>query len=360
MMFQEARTADPSAGALMLAEMSEQPDLVAGTLRRAAERAGDLARAVEGAEAVLFVGRGSSRAAGMYGAAATRRFTGKPAYLVSPTELGWVERGQSPRANRLVVAISQSGESQEVLAAVEREVAAGNRVVVVTNAPHSSLATMANASSNAIVLDCLAGQERAVPATKSVTTTLACLFTLASAARPAHLDAAAAELPGLMQRVLTDSIDELDLSGCHGFATVGEGFAEAVAEEGAIKLRETLRLPVSAHEASEFLHGNVNAVGSGMAVICVAADGLGLDLAGTGIVESNRRGARTCLIAPGVEPSTGVVPLPEAPPEWVPFLAVLPIQRAAHAASLAAGFNPDVPVGLSKVTRVFGLQAAQG
>jgi glucosamine--fructose-6-phosphate aminotransferase (isomerizing) len=203
-------------------------------------------------------------------------------------------------------------------------------------------------------MDCLAGEERALPATKSFTTTLACLYVLASADRPSELAAATEALPELMDSVLASTTGQLDLSGCVAFGMVGEGYAESIAEEGAIKLRETLRLPVSAHEASEFLHGNVNAFGSGTGIVCVATDDLGARLAGAALDEARQRGARAVLIGPGLASAPGVVSLPSAEPEWLPFLAILPIQQAARTASLAAGFNPDAPDGLTKVTRVFG------
>jgi glucosamine--fructose-6-phosphate aminotransferase (isomerizing) len=341
----------------MLAELTEQPTRVAATLAEAGTQSDELARAVDDAEAVVFVGRGSSRAAGMYGAAAMRRLSGKPAFLVSPTELGWPEAAAARRGRRLVVAISQSGESQEVVTAVEREIDAGSRIVLVTNALTSSLAELARSSTDGLVMDCLAGEERAVPATKSFTTTLACMLALASAGQRSELSKATAALPELMRDAIAATTDLLDLAECGGFAVVGEGYAEAVAEEGAIKLRETLRRPVSSHEASEFLHGNVNAVGSGMAVLCVAADDLGARLASSALDEAGRRGAQTFLIAPGLPPGANVVSLPAVAPAWIPFLAVIPIQRAAHWASLAAGLDPDAPDGLTKVTRVFGTSA---
>jgi glutamine---fructose-6-phosphate transaminase (isomerizing) len=355
MMFRVGEPDGSPPGDVMLAEMSEQPARVAAALAEASAQAGELAAAVEGADVVMFVGRGSSRAAGMYGAAATRRLTGKAAVVVSPTELGWADTSPAGRqGKRLLVAVSQSGESQEVLSAVEREAEAGSRVVVVTNTPTSSLAEIATASSGGVVMNCLAGEERAVPATKSFTTTLACLFALASASRPSALAAATAALPELMQSVLETPAGQLDLSGCVAFGMVGEGYAEAIAEEGAIKVRETLRLPVSAHEASEFLHGNVNAFGPSTAVVCVAADVLGERLAAAAIDEARRRGARTMLIAPGAPQGPGSVSLPTADAEWLPFLGILPIQQAARAASVAAGLDPDAPDGLTKVTRVYG------
>jgi glucosamine--fructose-6-phosphate aminotransferase (isomerizing) len=343
------------SGALMRAEMAEQPDRVADALDGVRAGADHLAKELAGARSVVLLGRGSSRSAGTYGVHALRTLAGKPAFQLSPAELGWGGQGVD-LSDALVVAISQSGESREVLAAAERVVEQGARLLVVTNSPGSALGQLARDEQS--VLDCHAGRERAVPATKSFTTTLACLLGLALAAQPERLDEARRRLPTLMRDVLDDSRARFDLTGLAGFVLTGEGYAESVAEEGAIKIRETLRTLVASLETSEFLHGSVNSVTAGNGVVAIGADPLGRHLAEQAVAEAGQRGATTVYVAPGQDALADQrVPLPDAPPEWVPFLAVLPIQRAAHDAALALGLDPDSPAGLNKITRISELQA---
>ncbi|MFJ5560772.1 SIS domain-containing protein [Streptomyces sp. NPDC093250] len=345
-------------GALMRAEMAEQPERVALALEGVIAAREHLARIVRSAASVVLLGRGSSRSAATYAVHALRSLAGKPAFQLSPAELGWGGSGVD-LSGSLVVAISQSGQSREVLAAAERAVEQGGHLLVVTNSPDSPLARLA--SDERSVLDCRAGRELAVPATKSFTTTCACLLAVALADSAGKLEAAYHELPPLMQRVLQDPAARFDLTGLSGFVLTGEGFAESVAEEGAIKIRETLRTLVASLEGSEFLHGSVNSVRSGNAVVAVGADPLGSHLARQAVVEAGARGAATVYIGPEDSDVTADqrIALPAVPAEWVPFLAIPPIQRAAHDAALAAGFDPDTPAGLNKITRIDDLQPAR-
>jgi glucosamine--fructose-6-phosphate aminotransferase (isomerizing) len=156
-----------------------------------------------------------------------------------------------------------------------------------------------------------------------------------------------------VENVLADADARIDLSGLEGIVTVGEGFAESVAEEGAIKIRETMQKLVTAMEASELLHGSINCLGRGHGLLAIAADALGAHLADKTLVEARARGVSTMFIGPDVQVAADQrVVLPEVPAEWIPLLAILPIQRAACEASVAAGSDPDRPVGLRKITRV--------
>jgi glucosamine--fructose-6-phosphate aminotransferase (isomerizing) len=342
------RHADP--GSQMRSEMAEQPERVTAALESASAAAGYLAKLVQGADSVVFLGRGSSRSAATYGVHALRTIAKKPAFQLSPAELGW--GGSRPHlAGALVVAISQSGASPEVLAAAECARSQGSHLLVITNSTDSPLAGLA--SDERSILNCHAGVERAVPATKSFTSTLACLLALAVADRPDHLLAARDQLPGLMREVHDDPEAGFDISELAGFVMVGEGFAESVAEEGAIKVRETLRTLVASLEASEFLHGSVNSVGRGNGVVAIGADPLGTHLAEQVTSEAARRGATTVYVGPGRRSQADHrIFLPDVRPEWTPFLGILPIQRAAYAGALAAGLDPDAPHGLNKITRI--------
>jgi glucosamine--fructose-6-phosphate aminotransferase (isomerizing) len=334
----------------MRAEMAEQPDRVRRVLTTAADQASELGPLLRDSRSVAIIGRGSSRSAGTYGVHLLRRATERPAYLLSPAELAWGSVGESVRGTT-VVAISQSGESVEVLQAAQRAREAGATLVVVTNSLDSPLAALANRRE--YVIDCQAGKEIAVPATKSYTTTLACLLTIAAAARPELLRDVAERLPALMTVQHEDVSARLDLSASRGFLLAGEGFAETTAEEGAIKLRETLCTMVTALETSELLHGSVNSVGDKDVVVAVGADPLGAHLASQALEQTSARGASTVYVGVGAVHHPGQsVPLPDVPAHWVPFLAVQTLQWAAHDTALAGGLDPDAPRGLSKITRI--------
>ncbi|CAB4928039.1 MAG: SIS domain-containing protein [Actinobacteria bacterium] len=337
-----------SPGHFMAAEIAEQPECVRAALAGVREQAAVLAPLVAAAREVRILGRGSSRSAGTYAAEALRSFAGVPASGMSPAHLAW---SQVQRMDgTLVVAISQSGESTEIVAAARRSLELGATLIVVTNSPASELAALAGPSQT---VHFRAGSEVAVPATKSFTSSLACLLGLAMAHAPQNLSDAQAQLPQLMAEVLANPDATFTLDGTTNIVCAGEGFAEAVGEEGAIKLRETLRIPVASFETSEFLHGNINSVGSHTTVVTVGADLSGTSLAEQAVVGASSRGAATVSISSSTSSSAGHhIRLPEVPSQWVPFLAILPIQRAARAAALARGEDPDRPPGLSKITRI--------
>lgn len=338
------------SGERMRAEMAEQAERIRRVLRTAADQSPALVPVLRDSQSVGVIGRGSSRSAGTYGVHLLRQATGRPAYLLSPAELAWGRVNGSMRGTT-VVAISQSGESVEVLHAAQRAREAGATLVVVTNSVDSPLTALVERPDH--VVDCQAGDELAVPATKSYTTTLACLLGIAAAAQPGLLVGAEEQLPALMAAQHEDVSARLDLSAQRGFLLAGEGLAETTAEEGAIKLRETLCTIVTALETSELLHGNVNSVGGEDVVVAVGADRLGAHLASQALEQSSARGASTVYVGVGEVSHPGEsVRLPNVPAHWVPFLAVQALQWAAHDTALARGLDPDAPRGLTKITRI--------
>ena len=335
-------------GSLMAAEMSEQPARVRAALAGVRAQAPWIAPLVSGAREVLVLGRGSSRSAGTYAVEALRTFAGVPASTMSPAHLAWSP--QRRMEGMLVVAISQSGESTEIVAAARRALELGAALIAVTNSATSELTTLAGPNRTILFR---AGSEIAVPATKSFTSSLACLLGLATAHDPSLLEDAESLLPGLMTEVLADPEATFHLQGITNIVCAGEGFAESVGEEGAIKLRETLRIPVASFETSEFLHGSINSVGPSTTVVTVSADPSGTRLSEQASLGGAERGAVSVSI--GCAASSAAdrhIRIPEVPPHWIPFLAILPLQRAARDGALARGADPDRPTGLSKITRI--------
>jgi glutamine---fructose-6-phosphate transaminase (isomerizing) len=333
----------------MLTEMLEQPTRLAQALDAARPIAARLEPAVREARGVILLGRGSSRSACTYGAWALQHFAGRPAWLASPAELAWGDY-RFPLEQALVIAVSQSGESPEMVAAAHAAVERGATVLAVTNVEASPLEEVV--AGEACVLRCHAGPERAIPATKSVTTAMACLLALATAGTEA-LDVVMADLPTSLEEVLTSARYGPDLSGLDGLVLVGEGPGVAVADEGAIKFREITRLPTMSMETSEFLHGSINAAGPGLGVITLALDALSGNLSQQVIDGARRRGAMTVSVAPDRVAGADVhLPLPDASPAIGAFLALGELQRVARDTGLALGVDPDEPAGLQKVTRV--------
>lgn len=335
----------------MLAEMREQPERLTETFAGAIERAPDLERHLHAADSVVLLGRGSSRAACSYGAWALHQLAGKPASVLSPAELAW---GSSQRRldRVLVVVVSQSGASTELVEAARAAVRRGAAVLVVTNTVPSPLTA---AGGHPSVLPCQAGLERAIPATKSVTTAMACLLGLALSGDQEGLARAADEVPRLLHDVLVRGQSEGDLSDLRSALFGGEGAGAAVAEEGAIKFREIAQLPVASLELSELLHGSINSARPDAGVVTLALDDLSAALALQVSDAARARGARTIAIGSSApESADQVIALPSVTPAWGAFLALGALQGLARSTGLALGLDPDRPPGLEKVTIVEG------
>lgn len=338
------------AGSFMLSEMFEQPNRVKETLSNSLQNIEHFDRLLSQATFVALLGRGSSRSAATYGVHLLRNISGKIAFQLSPAEIAW-KASKLNFAGGLVIAISQSGESAELVAAAKKITSLGAKLLVITNSPNSTLANQVGDEKD--LLYCLAGVERAVPATKSYTSTLALLFALAFASHTHKIEDAIQHLPRAMANILESETFAVNLTGMDGFVLAGESYAESVAEEGAIKIRETLSTLVSSFETSEFLHGSVNSIRPKNGVIIISGDVFGKGLASQAIVEAGKRGATTISIGTSyIEAADQNVIIPSFDVEWLPFLSILPVQRAAHNAAIQLGLDPDIPVGLTKVTRV--------
>jgi glutamine---fructose-6-phosphate transaminase (isomerizing) len=253
----------------------------------------------------------------------------------------------------LVVAVSQSGESHEIIEASRVALERGASLLAVTNTEWSPLTAMVD--ERASVLRCMAGTEVAIPATKSVTTAMACLLGLALSGDHTQLVRTAAEVPRLLRSTLAEDASGVGLAGLDAVILTGEGAGAAVAEEGAIKFREIAQIPAAALELSEFLHGSINSARPGVAVITLALDGLSSGLAQQVVDAAANRGAHTISIGrPAVDGASRNIALLEAPPAWGAFLALARVQELARSTGLARGVAPDRPPGLTKVTVIEG------
>jgi glutamine---fructose-6-phosphate transaminase (isomerizing) len=335
-------------GSVMAAEMAEQPERLAGLIARA----GDLqervrAVAPEALAAVAVIARGSSDHAAFYGRYLIEPAAGRPLSFVSPSLFTLYDADISYR-DVLAVAVSQSGQTPEITETLVRVQATGAAGVAVTNDPESDLAAIAHA-----VLPTEAGPERAVPATKTVTTQMTALAILAAALGPVPFGADALErLPEAIGAVLDDpgpaEAVAAELAGASRVVVVARGFLTGAALEGALKIKETCGILAEGSSAADLRHGPIAAVTLDVPVLALDAPGPAhADMAD--LIQTLRgRGIRVFTGAPG----DADLPLPSALPEALqPVAAVVRAQQLARALALRLGLDPDRPAHLSKVTR---------
>jgi glucosamine--fructose-6-phosphate aminotransferase (isomerizing) len=227
----------------------------------------------------------------------------------------------------------------------------GALVVALVNDETSPLAEQAD-----VTLPLCAGPETSVAATKSYIVSLAGLAALVGAwSGDVGLQAGCRALVhGLPQAFASDwSAAVPDLAGAPSLFTIGRGYTFAIAQEAALKLKETCGLHGEAFSSAEVRHGPMAIVRDGFPVLAFA----GSDAAGDDVRkvcgEFAARGARVWLAsaAADVPPGVNALPLPAAAPEFAPMLAISAFYRMVDQLALARGFDPDAPPFLSKVTR---------
>jgi glucosamine--fructose-6-phosphate aminotransferase (isomerizing) len=332
----------------MFREAAQSAQVVREQLHANAARIARLGERLRGAppRAVVTCARGSSDHAATFARylieTRLRVLTSSAAPSVSS-----VYEASTDLAGTVVLAISQSGASPDLLATVASARAAGARIVALVNAESSPLAQLADD-----LVPLHAGPERSVAATKSYIASLAALVQLvASWADDAELAAALRATPALLERAwqLDWSAAVTRLRGANNLYVIGRGTGLGVAQEAALKFKETCGLHAEAVSAAELRHGPMALVRGGFPLLVFAQD----DETHAGVVElAAELAARHAdvLIAGAQVPHATVLPSERAHPVIEPLLFAQSFYRMANALSLARGHDPDRPPHLAKVT----------
>ena len=240
----------------------------------------------------------------------------------------------------LMVALSQSGATPEIISTCRAVRNAGATVIGITNEPGSPLATAVD-----LVLATEAGPELAVPATKTVTAQLAVLVTVAAGLGPGPAVAdTLAGLPDAVDATLGDPGPARELAGrwcaIDRLVVAGRGLGYAAALETALKVAETTGILAEGMSAADLYHGPIAAVYAGAPVLLVNAGGP---------ADADVAGLRRLL--DGRQAETAGLPVPAGLPEPAQVItAVVRGQQLASALALARGTDPDAPPHLTKVT----------
>jgi glucosamine--fructose-6-phosphate aminotransferase (isomerizing) len=247
----------------------------------------------------------------------------------------------------VLLAISQSGASPDLLATVRGARAAGARIVALVNAESSPLAQLADE-----LIPLCAGLERSVAATKSYIASLAAIAHLvAEWSADAHLSDALRETPERLARAWqVEWLPAVErLRGVNSLYVIGRGPGLAVAQEAALKFKEACGQHAEALSAAELRHGPMALVGEGFPLLIFTQD----DETRPGILELTQelvaRGA-ALLLAGARAPGAMVLASERTHPLIEPLLLVQSFYRMANALALARGRNPDRPPHLNKVT----------
>ena len=250
-------------------------------------------------------------------------------------------------ANSVCLAISQSGASRDLLAAVDKARGAGAMIVALVNAEDSPLARRADQ-----FVPLCAGVEKSVAATKSFIASLAATIHLVSCwAQDRELSEALRKAPRHLEKAWTlDWSAAVErLRSATDLFVIGRGMGLGVAQEAALKLKETCGLHAEAVSAAELRHGPMALIRAGFPVLVFAQN----DEARAGVeVLAAELVARNADVMIAGSRCHGALPLPWEPahPVIEPMLIAQTFYRMANALSLVRGLDPDRPPNLSKVT----------
>ena len=259
----------------------------------------------------------------------------------------------------LVIAVSQSGETADTLAAAALAKERGAKVLALTNVPYSSLTGLAD-----LVLLTHAGRETAVAATKSFCAQLASLYSLAAALASLKGRSAPslAPFPALCEDALSRSEKVKEwarvLSQKKSVYFIGRGADYAAAIEGSLKLKEVSYLASEGYPAGELKHGTLALVGEDAPVVALLSDARLAEKTMNAVHEVRSRGARVFLIttlpscAEGVLPEEDVLLLPACEAVYSPLCTAVPLQLLAYETAVLLGHDPDKPRNLAKSVTV--------
>ena len=338
----------------LVSELAESPAVVERLLRDARGPLQDLAARVEqrGIDAVFLAARGTSDHAATYAQYVLGIRNGLATGLAVPSVQS-VYGAHPDVSHALVIGISQSGASPDVVEVLADARRQGAATLAITNEPASPLA---EAGETVVALE--AGPELAVAASKTYVAELAAVALLSDALAGGGAEAELAALPGYLAKALeTEQHAQQaarELRGLRQCAVIGRGYNYATIREWALKLKEMALVMADPYSAADFEHGPIALVEPGYQVLAVAV--CGPTLAGLAELLPRLRGdgARLLVVSDDAsvrELADDAIPLEAGVPEWLsPAVAIVPCQLLAYHLAVANGRDPDSPRRLHKVT----------
>ncbi len=321
-------------------------------------RVAGIGRALAGQDIryVVIAARGTSDNAARYGQYVFGALNRLTVALAAPSLFGLYQRPPSLKS-ALVIGISQSGQSPDIVSVLEEAHRQGAPTIAVTNDPQSPLAEAAQH-----VLELHAGEERSVAATKTYTAQLAAIALLAlslagQSARPNALDL----IPDAMEKALQSEPAAQSaakrIAHNNRCVVVGRGFDYATAFETALKMKELAYIEAEPYSSADFRHGPIAMIEPGFPAVLVAVGETMRDEMIELRDALRERGANLVVLGDDEttrHPDDAWLPVPGNLPEWLtPLVGILPGQLLAYHLALTRGSDPDQPRTLHKVTLTY-------
>ncbi|TFC05227.1 SIS domain-containing protein [Cryobacterium mannosilyticum] len=341
-----------TAGSHMRSEIAEQPDRWLDLIARQREQIAAAAQLIvlTSPDLLIFAARGSSDHAAMFGQYLAHNMLGIPALLATPSTV--TAFGTQLRfPNSVMLAVSQSGESPDLLETVQATQHAGVPVIGLTNDKSSSLAKLSD-----VHVALSAGPELSVAATKTYTAELLALYATIMLSSGItwlticqRIEAAAEAAKTLMDESipLVASL-ATSILGHDRVLIVGRGYSMSTAKEGALKLMETNRIAASGWSAADAKHGPLGQIVAGTPVIFLTSSPGGRESVESLVGDVEGLDGSPLFIGPDEYSALNYPGLDTA---LIPLLEIIPLQLLALELAALHGLDPDRPAGLLKVTQ---------
>jgi glucosamine--fructose-6-phosphate aminotransferase (isomerizing) len=341
---------------ILLNEIQEQGDALARFLANESANVERIAEKIRARDIqyITIAARGASDNAATYGKYVFASFNRLPVALATPS-LYTLYQTPPRLAGSLVIGISQSGESPDILAVLQEAKRQNVPTLAITNFADSPFAQTAD---DVILQN--AGAEKTIAATKTYTTQLLALALLSASLaqdreRRREIDA----VPNAVTRACAVDFAAEHIAArwreARAALVIGRGFNYATAFEVALKFKELAYVLAEPFSSADFLHGPIAVVQDGFPVIVVAPRGLVCDDLVNTARQLQSKGADVVMISDAAHAlafGDSSLALAESLPEWLsPIHAVVPGQLLAYHLTRAKGYDPDHPRGLTKVTR---------
>jgi glutamine---fructose-6-phosphate transaminase (isomerizing) len=337
-------------------EIFEQPQRLASLLDQQKQTILEIAKAIRSRDVqyAFLAARGTSDNAGRYANYLWGAHNGIPLALATPSLFTYYQT--PPKLNNaLVIGVSQSGQSPDIVSVLEEGRRQNCLTLAITNVPDSPLAKTAD-----FVLDIQAGSEKAVAATKTYTTELMSIAMLSAAL--GHSEERWSELASVSKwaeqtLALDPQIEQMAqryryMSQC---VVLGRGFNYATAFEWALKLKELTYVIAEPYSSADFQHGPMAVVESGFPVLAVVPNGKVHDSMMEMLTRLRKqRNAELVVISDNADAlalAQSPMRLPPQMPEWLtPLVGIIPAQLFACHLTTVKGYDTDTPRNITKVT----------
>ncbi|GAB6135167.1 glutamine--fructose-6-phosphate transaminase (isomerizing) [Thermococcus prieurii] len=347
----------------MLKEIFEQPRVLRDAIHGNAKVIRDVAREIANYSKIFIVAMGTSYHAALTGKYLLQRLAKKVPIVEDASEFRY-EFEDLIDENSLVIAITQSGETADTLAAMKLAKRKGAKVLAIVNVVGSMATRIAD-----LTLYTHAGPEIGVAATKTYTTQLAVLTMLAielartlGTAEEEHLkelEEGLRRVPDLVEGILnlSEPLRELaeELKDKQNFFYIGRGIDLPTALEGALKLKEISYIHAEGLSAGELKHGPLALIEDGVPVVAIAPNGRTFDKMLGNIEEAKARGAHVIALGSSErleEVSDTFIRMPDLDEILTPIPYIVPLQLLAYHLAVLRGNDPDKPRNLAKSVTV--------